>query len=562
MYLEHENLVEELNNLENFNPQERLDHARRRRREQLANYVVRIKTQDDGTSLDTCSHNKNIHFQPNITLIEAAARNDAEEVNELLDKYSDTIHPNLQNDDGLSALHQAVIEDCAEVVEVLVEHGADLNIKDADLWTPLHAAVACGNYDLAKYLIDNGASLIEINTDGNMPIDLVEINTEEGDEENDDNEDIEILLDQSMVNEGYTPEMLDDIRSVVPKQMLEDLQACVKEGGDLDAAGEHGETACHIACANGYVEVLEFLLDNGALVHIGDKDDWQPIHAAACWGHDKIVEVLVKHGADLEARTKDGETPYDLTEDEEMQEMLIELKNSGNNSRLSNVRRSQSTSSRTLSVRRSSSMEKRQTSLNDAKQEAMDRTQHYHVDIPLDDDGAEYLHVNGNGVVNGVSNGVNGHHVDGASNGFIDDSNYSDNSGRVFNSSADTTLDNSSSNLMGDQREQLNNVESPTLSDQKETPIETHNTSPQQNECIININPGGDTDSENTMDPLGSPHVTYAKVNGNAVDHADVEVGVVVDPLPVVQSHNTAAKKEKFNDSNEITHKKKCCVIL
>ena len=84
-----------------------------------------------------------------------------------------------------------MIEDCEDVVDVLIKFGADLNIKDADLWTPLHAAVACGNYHLVKYLVEKGASLIEINTDGNMPIDLV-----------DDNVDIEVYLDQTMTDTG------------------------------------------------------------------------------------------------------------------------------------------------------------------------------------------------------------------------------------------------------------------------------------------------------------------------------------------------------------------------
>ena len=87
---------------------------------------------------------------------------------------------------------KAVIEDCVDVVDVLVKSGANLNIKDADLWTPLHAAVACGNLELCKYLCENGASMVEINTDGNMPIDLVE-----------DNEDIEIYLDGKMAASMY-----------------------------------------------------------------------------------------------------------------------------------------------------------------------------------------------------------------------------------------------------------------------------------------------------------------------------------------------------------------------
>lgn len=48
----------------------------------------------------------------------------------------------------------------------------------------------------------------------------------------------------------------------------------------------------HIAAANGYVEVLEFLLDNDADTEVVDKDGWKPIHAAACWGNVSVVKEL------------------------------------------------------------------------------------------------------------------------------------------------------------------------------------------------------------------------------------------------------------------------------
>ena len=40
----------------------------------------------------------------------------------------------------------------------------------------------------------------------------------------------------------------------------------------------------HIGSANGYDEVVEYLLENGADIEAEDNDGWQPIHAAACWG--------------------------------------------------------------------------------------------------------------------------------------------------------------------------------------------------------------------------------------------------------------------------------------
>lgn len=45
----------------------------------------------------------------------------------------------------------------------------------------------------------------------------------------------------------------------------------------------------HIAAANAYEEVLEFLLENDADVDVVDKDGWKPIHAAACWGNVNIL---------------------------------------------------------------------------------------------------------------------------------------------------------------------------------------------------------------------------------------------------------------------------------
>ena len=51
---------------------------------------------------------------------------------------------------GMSALHQAVLDENLTVVNVLLNHGAQINLQDADSWTPLHAACANGCADIAK----------------------------------------------------------------------------------------------------------------------------------------------------------------------------------------------------------------------------------------------------------------------------------------------------------------------------------------------------------------------------------------------------------------------------
>lgn len=45
---------------------------------------------------------------------------------------------------------QACIDDNLDMVEFLVEHGADINKGDNEGWTPLHATASCGFISIAK----------------------------------------------------------------------------------------------------------------------------------------------------------------------------------------------------------------------------------------------------------------------------------------------------------------------------------------------------------------------------------------------------------------------------
>ena len=80
-YVEHDTLVNELVTLENFSPEERLAHARKRRQEQIKSYDIR-ETNPNAYPPVHASHNKRIRFDKNIELIEAASRNDSEEGND------------------------------------------------------------------------------------------------------------------------------------------------------------------------------------------------------------------------------------------------------------------------------------------------------------------------------------------------------------------------------------------------------------------------------------------------------------------------------------------------
>jgi len=54
----------------------------------------------------------------------------------------------------------------------------------------------------------------------------------------------------------------------------------------------------HIAAANGYVKVMEFLMYHGVSLDPVDNDSWQPIHCAACWGQVSLSVPISQSNSD------------------------------------------------------------------------------------------------------------------------------------------------------------------------------------------------------------------------------------------------------------------------
>ena len=45
------------------------------------------------------------------------------------------VDPNSANADGLSALHQCCIDNSPSILQLLIQYGADVNRRDAEMWT-------------------------------------------------------------------------------------------------------------------------------------------------------------------------------------------------------------------------------------------------------------------------------------------------------------------------------------------------------------------------------------------------------------------------------------------
>ena len=68
--------------------------------------------------------------------------------------------------------------------------------------------------------------------------------------------------------------------------------------------------------------MVEFLVAHGADVNRGDNEGWTPLHATASCGFLSIAKFLLEAGADVAAVNNDGELAIDISESDEMEDLL------------------------------------------------------------------------------------------------------------------------------------------------------------------------------------------------------------------------------------------------
>ncbi|KAH9850291.1 ankyrin repeat-containing domain protein, partial [Lenzites betulinus] len=61
--------------------------------------------------------------------------------------------------------------------------------------------------------------------------------------------------------------------------------------------------------SSGSVDIVRYLIDQGADVNRSDSGAWTPLHIAASGGFDEVVTELLGSGADVNQRNDKGLTP-------------------------------------------------------------------------------------------------------------------------------------------------------------------------------------------------------------------------------------------------------------
>ena len=259
---------------------------------------------------------------------------------------------------GMTAMLFSVREGCLDCVKALVEKGAKLDLADPEGVTPLISAIFNAQFDVAKYLIERGANIdrwdwwgrsplylaVDYNTlphggrpdqpslDETLPIDIIRILLERG-----ANPNLQLKLlppyratgadrgvDQ-MLNVGATPLLRAAKAMDAPA-----IQLLLEHGAIVDLPNNQGMTptlaasgmGSNDADTRGYfttpdvqdraIASLDLLLAHGgALNGLAGRLQQAPLHGAAFWGWNKVVEYLLSQGADINLTDGRGYTALD-----------------------------------------------------------------------------------------------------------------------------------------------------------------------------------------------------------------------------------------------------------
>ncbi|XP_044137639.1 protein phosphatase 1 regulatory subunit 12C isoform X5 [Bufo gargarizans] len=253
---------------------------------------------------------RTVRFERAAEFLAACAGGDLLEAGEMLRGEAGKEIIDSTNTDGISALHQACIDENLEVVEFLVNHGANVNQADNEGWTPLHVAASCGYMEIAEYLLKHSANIAAVNSDGDVPLDIAEDDC------------METLLRAEITKRGIDIEVAKREEEEV---MLQDARQWLNAGRIEDTRHpKTGASALHVAAAKGYIEVMRLLLQANFDPNVKDKDGWTPLHAAAHWGVEEACRLLVENFCDMTSLNNVGQRPCDVA-DEEVVNLLEEL---------------------------------------------------------------------------------------------------------------------------------------------------------------------------------------------------------------------------------------------
>ena len=196
-----------------------------------------------------------------------------------------------KNDEGHSPLHVASISGELKAMKMLVEAGADVRATDADRDTCLILA-ACGGYtDTVRYLA--GLTEVDLNHQQSNIFTALHfaVHFKHADV-------VQVLIDAGADIETKNARGLSPLLLASHSGALTTVKMLVKAGADVRAAEDRRKTCLILAAYNGHTDTVRYLvgLPEVDLNH-QDRKNRTALHYAANRKHPDVVQVLIDAGA-------------------------------------------------------------------------------------------------------------------------------------------------------------------------------------------------------------------------------------------------------------------------
>jgi len=168
---------------------------------------------------------------------------------------------------GFTPLLYAARENCRECMDVLLRHGADVNLPDPSGVVPMVIAMINGNTDIAKRLIEAGADVNQWDIYGQAPLHVAIANMSGGRSVN--------PLDADEPQQATGAELVQMLieRGANPNQQTY-FRPAVRGGGG------RGTTPFLVAVGTGNLDLVKQLVAGGANVKLSTSEGTGAIHAA------------------------------------------------------------------------------------------------------------------------------------------------------------------------------------------------------------------------------------------------------------------------------------------
>ena len=207
-------------------------------------------------------------------------------------------NPNVRLPEGETPVMTASRTGSADAVRMLLEAGADPNVReDTRHQTALMWAVAQGHPDVVSLLIDHGADLEARSKSRPRLMHADDVNASQ--------------YDQGIMwnHGGFTPLLF-----AARHGRVESARRLLAAGAEIDRPSLVGASPLVVAAHSGQGELGAFLLEQGADPNQMDAG-YNALHAAILRGEERLVEALLRHGADpnvrLETATPQRRTSMD-----------------------------------------------------------------------------------------------------------------------------------------------------------------------------------------------------------------------------------------------------------